>query len=142
LNQVEPVVLKEVPKRCHFRTVTCERRLPELGIHTGDHGRYAVITLHDTPFPFLTVNLLSHPMTTVEEVFLRQVIVHVAVSFELIQMGTPLDLEAFRSDVGEFFSLPLPHATWKNIRSAQNANLIQFLEHAVSARKTGLRRFT
>jgi hypothetical protein len=54
------------------------------------------------------VDLVAMPLTNEEEVFLRQLIVHVATAWELIQEGIPLNLPAFRSDVAEFFSLPLP----------------------------------
>lgn len=75
-------------------------------------------------------DLVACPMTNAEEVFLRQVIVHAAVSYELIRNGTPLDMEAFRNDVEEFFNLPLPRAAWKMVRASQQKEFRTFLERA------------
>lgn len=75
-------------------------------------------------------DLLARPMTSAEEVFLRQVIVHTAVSYELIRNGTPLDMEAFRNDVAEFFNLPLPREVWKTVRASQQKEFRTFLERA------------
>src|SRR5262245_52353527 len=58
------------------------------------------------------VDLVAAPITNDEEIFLRQVIVHAATAWELVRDGTPLSLEAFRADVAQFFSLPLPCFAW------------------------------
>ncbi len=79
----------------------------------------------------LETDLLAHPMTSAEQVFLRQVIVHVATSWELMREGTPLDLSAFRNDVGQFFRLPLPHQEWQTIRRSQKREFVTFVETAV-----------
>jgi hypothetical protein len=65
-----------------------------------------------------------------EEVFLRELIVHVATAWELIRDGTPLDFEAFRSDVGAFFSLPIPRRVWERTTHAQSRDFITFFKSA------------
>lgn len=93
-------------------------------------------TIHDRPelsrILKAEVDLLAHPMTQAEEVFLHQVIVHVAVSWELIRQGTPLDLTAFRNDVGAFFNLPLPRAEWRAVRMSQKPQFVTFVETALA----------
>ncbi len=80
------------------------------------------------------VDLVASPMTNEEEVFLRQMIVHFAVSWEFIQDGTPLDLGAFRRDAAEIFSLPLPKLAWSRAIRAQNPIFAKFIRNAVSGR--------
>ncbi len=69
-------------------------------------------------------------MTEEEEIFLRQMIVHFAVAWELIKDGTPLDFGAFQRDAAEIFSLPLPKLAWQRARGAQSASFIEFVEEA------------
>lgn len=80
------------------------------------------------------VDLVASPMTNEEEIFLRQMIVHFAVAWELIRDGTPLDLGAFRRDVAEIFSLPLPKLAWERAIVAQNPRFARFVERAVVSR--------
>ncbi len=91
-------------------------------------------TIHESPELSRILDpetdLLAHPMTSAEQVFLRQVIVHVATSWELMRQGTPLDLAAFRNDVGQFFRLPLPRQEWQAVRKSQSKEFAAFLEKA------------
>jgi hypothetical protein len=78
-------------------------------------------------------DLVGSPLTESENVFLRQVIVHVAFSWELIRQGTPLDLEGFRADVTDFFKRPLPRKVWEEVRTAQDAGFRAFLDNVLSS---------
>lgn len=92
-------------------------------------------TIHERPelARILTkdADLIANPMTEPEEIFLRQLIVHVAVSWELIRQGTPLNRQAFRNDVADFFTLPLPRKVWLAVKGAQDARFRKFLENAI-----------
>ncbi len=82
---------------------------------------------------------MAAPMTNNEEVFLRQMIVHFAVAFELILEGTPVDAQAFRNDAQEIFSLPLPKLAWRRAIAFQNPKFSAFVEQAISSEvKTGI----
>lgn len=83
------------------------------------------------------VDLLAEPMTDQEEIFLRQVIVHFAVSWELAREGTPFDFSGFRRDAGDVFSLPLPKSAWDRAKAAQNPKFVNFIEKAISIRVRG-----
>lgn len=79
------------------------------------------------------VDLIAAPMTDAEEIFLRQMIVHFAVSWQLNRDGTPFDLNAFRRDAAEIFSLPLPKLAWERALGAQDPNFVDFIQRALGA---------
>lgn len=80
------------------------------------------------------VDLVAAPMTNNEEVFLRQMIVHFAVAFELILEGTPVDAEAFKRDAEEIFSLPLPNLAWRRAINFQSPKFSAFVEQAIASK--------
>ncbi len=77
------------------------------------------------------VDLIASPMTDAEEIFLRQMIVHFAVSWELHREGTPFDLGAFRRDAAKIFSLPLPKLAWERALDAQDSKFAEFIQRAL-----------
>jgi hypothetical protein len=118
-----------------LRREISSRRLSNLLALKQEH-RELWNTIHERPelsrIMKADLDLLASPMTEEEEVFLRQLVVHVAVSWQLIQQGTPLDLQSFRTDVSEFFNLPLPKKAWQMVKTSQEKKFRQFLESATS----------
>lgn len=82
------------------------------------------------------VDLKAAPLKDHEEVFLRQMIVHFAVAFELKKDGTPFDLTAFKRDVADIFSLPLPKYAFDRVRGSQAPDFVQFVETALKNSKS------
>lgn len=78
------------------------------------------------------VDLVANPMTNEEEVFLRQMIVHFAVGYEMVRTGTPLDIGAVKGDVAEVFSLPLPKLAFARARHGQSPEFVRFVEEALT----------
>jgi hypothetical protein len=117
-----------------LRRDTRSRRLSNLLILKGEHRELWSI-IHGKPeFARILqadVDLVGRPMKSDEEIFLRQMIAHFAAAFELIQDGTPLDLEAFRRDAKEIFSLPLPKSAWQRAKNLQNPGFSKFIEDAL-----------
>jgi len=113
------------------------RRLSNLLVLKQEH-RELWNTIHEKPglarILQKEVDLVATPITNEEETFLRQLIVHVAVAWELIQDGTPLNLAGLRRDVAGVFSLPLPKLAWERAREAQNRRFMKFVDRAVATR--------
>jgi hypothetical protein len=86
------------------------------------------------------VDLATEAMTPQEEIFLRQMIVHFAVSWELLRDGTPFDIGAFRRDAGHIFSLPLPNLAWQRALAAQNPEFARFINNAVTVMRSKPRK--
>jgi hypothetical protein len=83
------------------------------------------------------VDLVAFPINNEEEIFLRQMIVHFAVAFELNKAGTPFDLQGFSKDAAEIFSLPLPRLAFERAKNAQDPAFNSFVEEAM--RRYGFR---
>lgn len=77
------------------------------------------------------VDLIAAPIKNDEEIFLRQMIVHFAVAFELNRAGTPFDLRGFSKDAAEIFSLPLPRLAFERAKKAQDPEFNSFIEEAL-----------
>lgn len=86
------------------------------------------------------VEVASEPLNFVEEIFLHQVIVHAAVTYELLEAGTPVDKSGFKKDVGDFFRRPLPRASWLGVRDAHRKEFVSFLEGAVRTAEAKAKR--
>ena len=131
LVQSSSIVLGLVFAGLSFRRETRSRRLSNLLALKTEH-RQLWNTIHSKPelarILRADVDLLAEPVRIEEEVFLRDLIVHVATAWELIRDGTPLDREAFRRDIAAFFSLPIPRRVWDGTTHAQAQSFIQFFE--------------
>jgi hypothetical protein len=77
------------------------------------------------------VDLVGEPVSPEEEIFLRQIIVHIATAWELIRDGTPLNKEALSSDVRSFLSLPVPNWAWQRAAHAQDRDFMNFVRSAL-----------
>jgi hypothetical protein len=114
------------------------RRLSNLLALKAEH-RELWNALHDRPELARVLDsdldLLASPMTNQEEVFLRQMIVHFALAWELARNGVPLDTEAFRYDVREVFSFPLPKLAWGRAVQAQDPGFSRFVADAMKSRE-------
>ena len=126
-----------------FRRETRSRQVTNLLALKQEH-RELWSTVHSRPelarILQADVDLLAAPVTTAEEIFLRELIVHVATAWELIRDGIPLNLEALRSDVGACFSLPIPRWAWERARHAQTRDFTKFFDSALKEHSRNSRR--
>lgn len=74
------------------------------------------------------VDLENAPIAVPEEEFLRLVILHFHTGWEIGVRDSMMTKEAFRLDVRDFFSLPIPRAVWRNTRKARDPRFVRFVE--------------
>lgn len=118
-----------------FRRDTQARRISNLLTLKEEHRELWSIVHQNPSFSRILdphADLVAAPMTNEEEVFLRQMIVHCAVGFELVRRGTPLELKAVSRDFAEIFSLPLPKDAFQRARHGQSPDFVEFVERAVA----------
>jgi len=70
----------------------------------------------------------SQPLTPVEEHYLRLVFVHFHTGWLLAREHSLLSLEVLARDIGDFFRLPLPKASWRLARHAMDPAFVRFVE--------------
>jgi len=76
------------------------------------------------------INLEQCPVTESERLFVRFLILHLATSFEARKRRMFFAEEGLKSDMREFFSLPIPRVIWREIRRYQQRDFVQFVEEA------------
>ena len=113
-----------------------ERRLSNLLALKTEHRELWSI-IHENPrlarILDSEVDLIANPITEEETVFLRQMIVHFAVSWQSLRDGMTLNPDGFKRDVSAIFSLPLPRAAWREVRDIQHPEFVAFVEEAINA---------
>lgn len=72
-------------------------------------------------------DLDKNPMTDSERLFVLFLILHLASSFEATKHGMYFAEHGLRTDVREFFSLPIPHAVWNQVKRYQQPNFVRFV---------------
>lgn len=73
-------------------------------------------------------DLLANPVTALEVEFLRSVFVHFFTGYLLARNGALLQMNAFKADVQNFFSLPIPKAVWRENRDGRDPEFVNFVE--------------
>jgi hypothetical protein len=67
-------------------------------------------------------------MTEEEQQWLRELILHLAASFEAERLGVMPTMEGLDADVRQLMSKPLPHAVWRQLRPFQNSEFVNYIE--------------
>jgi hypothetical protein len=75
-------------------------------------------------------NAVSKPVTEEEEIWINTMVQHVNSVYYAMRNGLTVKPEAFRQDVGLFFSLPIPRIVWERMKPFQNDDLVAFVEAA------------
>lgn len=73
-------------------------------------------------------DLKSRPVTEAERTFVNTVIQHVNSVFQAMDDDLIITADRLRSDVGQFFSLPIPNAIWHKLKPFQNGDFIRFVD--------------
>ena len=76
-------------------------------------------------------DVLNIPVTAAEREFLNLVFVHFQTGWTIAKSGALITLEEMKSDVREFFSLPLPRAVWEKTKSFRNRQFVKFIQVAL-----------
>jgi hypothetical protein len=73
-------------------------------------------------------NAQPDQMTEDEQQWLRELILHLAASFEAERLGVLPPMEGLDADVRQLMSKPLPHAVWRQLRPYQNSAFASYIE--------------
>lgn len=79
------------------------------------------------------VDLAAHPATLMEMGYLANCAVQYEAGWEIADLTKPEELEPLALDVGEFFSLPLPHFAWEKVKKFRNPKFVRFVERAMKS---------
>jgi hypothetical protein len=74
------------------------------------------------------IDLSRLPVGEEEEIFLREIILHLNASYVAIKDKVFVKPEGLEREVQWFFSLPVPNAVWQKMKPFQDANFIGFVE--------------
>jgi hypothetical protein len=73
-------------------------------------------------------DLLRSPVTLDETVFVKLLIQHLHSTYQAMRNGVFIEVEGLRTDVREFFKLPIPKSLWPSLRPFQNKDFVAFVE--------------
>ena len=77
------------------------------------------------------VDLKSKPVTDREWLFVKMLILHLDTVWRAMNAGLFVELEGLKSDVRDFFSLPIPAAVWHIAKPLQNHDFVAFIDSAL-----------
>jgi hypothetical protein len=77
-------------------------------------------------------DLDENPITDAERLFVLFLILHLASSFEATKHGMYFAEHGLRTDVREFFSMPIPLSVWKSVKKYQQPDFVAFVEAIAS----------
>lgn len=67
-------------------------------------------------------------LTPAEEEFVNFVILHLSSVYYATKDELVVKLDGLRTDVGSFFSLPIPSALWEKTKKFQNVDFVEFVD--------------
>ena len=123
---------------CSFRAESHVRRLGNLISLTQSH-REIWFKLYEEPSLSRIldpeIDLAKNPPTLKEEVFVTALILHLNCIHRAASLNLFPDLEGLRTDVREFYSLPIPRTIWGRWKPLQDLKFITFVEGSLSRSK-------
>ncbi len=81
------------------------------------------------------VDLIRQPVTELERLFVRFLILHLATSFEARKRRMFFVEEGLPIDIAEFFNLPIPAAIWDKLRRYQQLDFVEYVEDIAKRRR-------
>ncbi len=75
-------------------------------------------------------DLSQNPITEAERLFVLFLVLHLASSFEATKHGMYFAERGLRTDVREFFGLPIAREVWDQIKKYQQPQFVSFVESA------------
>lgn len=76
-------------------------------------------------------DLVSEPVSLVEEEFLNLVIVHFHTGWKLARLGPEVSLLELRKDARNFFSRPVVRAVWEQTKANRDCRFVQFVDECL-----------
>lgn len=74
------------------------------------------------------VDLLSTPITVEEEIFINQLIVHLAMAWQISKARSLLRIDSMHNDIRSFFALPIPKTVWQRSKHTRDPRFVSFVE--------------
>ena len=74
------------------------------------------------------VNLVKHPITAAETIFVNMTIQHLSGAYQAMKSGLVIKQDGLRRDISGFFSLPIPKTIWEKTKVMQNDDFAAFVE--------------
>src|SRR5688572_3841356 len=68
-----------------------------------------------------TADLINQPLSSEEEMFVTELIIHLDTAYRAMKAGMFVEMEGLRTDIKEFFLLPIPKAVWEKSMSLRDA---------------------
>jgi hypothetical protein len=81
------------------------------------------------------VNLVKHPPTMEEELFVQMLILHLRTALTARKLRLEPGDENFEVDIRDFFQLKIPRAIWERTRVYQGEELARVIDDAIAAGK-------
>ena len=75
-----------------------------------------------------TVDLKANPISEEEALFVNILILHLDCVFRAMEEGMFVTLEGLRTDIKEFFILPIPKAIWETSKMFRDRKFVAFVE--------------
>lgn len=114
-----------------FRAEAGGRRLSNLISLTQAH-REIWFQLYDEPSLSRIleerIDLANNPPTLTEVTFVTSLILHLNCIHRAASLGMFPELEGLRTDIREFYSLPIPREIWNKLKPLQDIKFIVFME--------------
>jgi hypothetical protein len=73
-------------------------------------------------------DLITHPVTDEERIFVNLLILHLANSYHAAKAGMFALPSGLQADAKAFFSRPIPRAVWERMRALQDPEFANFVE--------------
>ena len=77
-------------------------------------------------------DLEASPIAPEEELFTRDLILHLSSAHQAMRDGLMMNLEGLPQDVRWFFALPIPKAVWERLKPLQNREFVRFIERTLN----------
>jgi len=75
--------------------------------------------------------VLEKPVTVAEKEFLNLVFVHYQTGWTVVKSGALMRLTEMKTDIRDFFALPLPRAVWEKTKKLRDRRFVRFVERAL-----------
>jgi hypothetical protein len=78
------------------------------------------------------VDLTQEPPTLEEEIFVQMLILHLRSAIQARKMGLEFGEENIRTDIRQFFTLPIPRAIWDKAKQIQGPTMQDYVDTILS----------
>lgn len=74
----------------------------------------------------------ASPITSEEQLFVTMVVIHLDGVHRAIKAKMFIKMEGIEKDIRSFFSLPIPHAVWTELKQLHDKDFVAFVESCLN----------